>query len=130
MSYFNRTTIANSANAVIDPASEESVILLRRIVKLLEVSSTSDFRSRQKVVVEAIGTNTGIPTELNTSLPVSGTVAANTTAVASTVNMGQVVVGFGGQATAATNIIDSRFSMIDTARNTYALGIRSNLLWS
>lgn len=124
MSYFNRTTIANSANAVIDPASEESVILLRRIVKLLEVSSTSDFRLRQKVVLEAIGTNTGVPTEINATLPVTTTLPAATT------NIGQVVVGFGGQATAAANIIDSRFSMIDTARNAYALGIRSNLIWS
>jgi len=123
MSYFNRVTIADSNNNVINPASTEDVVLLRKIVKLLESNATIDAKQRQRVVVEAIGTNTGTPTEVNAAIPVTNTLAA------STANIGQIVVGFGGQATAAGNIVDSRFFLMDTARNAYAAGIRGNLVW-
>ena len=123
MSYFNRVTIADANNNVVNPSSEEDILLLRKIVKLLESSATIDAKQRQRVVVEAIGTNTGTSTEVNASIPVTTTMGA------ATANIGQVVVGFGGQATAAGNIIDSRFFLIDTARNAYAAGIRSNLVW-
>jgi len=129
MSYFEKTKITNSSGTVINPAQDESILLLRKIVKLLEASATIDLKQRQKVVVEAIGTNNATPTEVNAAIPVTGTVSANSTAVASTVNMGQVVVGFGGQATAAANIIDSRYFLVDTSRNAYANGIRKNLSW-
>jgi len=54
----------------------------------------------------------------------------NSTPVASSVNIGQVVTGYGPQAVAAANIVDSRFMLIDIARQAYASGIRRNLVWS
>ena len=130
MSYFNQTKITNSNGTTINPATEESVLLLRKVVKLLESNATIDPKQRQKVVVEAIGTNNTTPTELNAAIPVTigAAISANSTAVASAVNMGNVVVQFGAASTASG--IDSRFAMIDTARTAYATGIRSNLKWS
>ena len=64
----------------LDLAGEESLHdLLRRMNKLLESNAVVDARLRQKVVIEAIGTNLGTPTEVNTTIPVScsGTVTAN-----------------------------------------------------
>jgi hypothetical protein len=44
--------------------------------KLLESNAVVDSRLRQKVVIEAIGTNLAAPTEVNATVPVSGTVTA------------------------------------------------------
>lgn len=121
MSYFEQTKITNAAGTAINPVQDETVILLRRIAKLLESSAVTDSSQRQRVVVEQT-------TAANLNVTASGTV--NSTAVATTVNMGQVVVGFGGQAVAAANIVDSRFQLIDIARNSYANCIRSKLTWS
>ncbi len=114
------------------PASEESIILLRKILKVLESNTVVDAKQRQKVVVEAVGTNNAAPTEINATVPVSGTVSATISAlVASGANAGNVTVQYGPQGTAAaTGGLDSRFLCIDEARSAYAGGIRQNLVWS
>ena len=59
------------------PSNEESLHdLLRRMNKLLEASATSDLYQRQRVVLDAIGNSRGTPTEVGTTVPVSGTVTA------------------------------------------------------
>lgn len=59
------------------PSNEESLHdLLRRMNKILESLATVDIYQRQRVVVEAIGTNRANPTEVNTTVPISGTVTA------------------------------------------------------
>jgi hypothetical protein len=74
------TTSMNSTDVLqiyLDLAGEESLHdLLRRMNKLLESNAVVDSRLRQKVVIEAIGTNLAAPTEVNTTIPVSGTVSA------------------------------------------------------
>lgn len=117
MSYFEQTRVANTSGTAVNPAQDETIILLRRIAKLLESNAVTDANQRQRVIVEQ-------------ATAANLLVTANTTAVASTVNMGQVVVGYGPQAAVAANIIDSRFQLIDIARNSYANGIRSRLTWS
>jgi len=76
----HNTTSMNSTDVLqiyLDLAGEESLHdLLRRMNKLLESNAVVDSRLRQKVVVEAIGTNLAAPTEVNTTIPVSGTVTA------------------------------------------------------
>ena len=60
------------------PSNEESLHdLLRRMNKLLESNATVDLYQRQKVVIEAVGTNRGTPTEVNATVPVSGSVTAS-----------------------------------------------------
>ena len=105
-------TLRDATGASINPSSEEGITLLKRIAKLLEPSSTQDSSNRQRVIVD------------NTSIAVTNT------PVAGAVNMGNVVIQFGAQATAAAAGIDSRFFMMDTARTAYATGIRTALVWS
>ena len=71
----HNTTSMNSTDVLqiyLDLAGEESLHdLLRRMNKLLESNAVVDNRLRQKVVVEAIGTNLAAPTEVNAALPVN-----------------------------------------------------------
>jgi hypothetical protein len=60
----------------VESYEESLATLLRRMNKLLESNAVVDSRLRQKVVIEAIGTNLAAPTEVNASIPVSGTVNA------------------------------------------------------
>lgn len=83
-------------------ATDESVLLLRRLVKIMESNATVDASNRQRVVIETMPTTT-----------VTGTVT-----VGSITSLGQ----FAG--------VDARFLLIDTARNAYANGIRNNLNFS
>jgi len=77
----HNTTSMNSTDVLqiyLDLAGEESLHdLLRRMNKLLESNAVVDNRLRQKVVIEAIGTNLAAPTELNTTIPVSGFITAS-----------------------------------------------------
>jgi hypothetical protein len=60
----------------VESYEESLATLLRRMNKLLESNAVVDSRLRQKVVIEAIGTNLAAPTEVNATVPVSGTVTA------------------------------------------------------
>jgi hypothetical protein len=58
------------------PSSEESLHdLLRRMNKLLESNATVDIYQRQRVVLDGIGNSRGTPTEVTTTVPISGTVS-------------------------------------------------------
>jgi hypothetical protein len=54
----------------VESYEESLATLLRRMNKLLESNAVVDSRLRQKVVIEAVGTNLGTPTEVNTAIPV------------------------------------------------------------
>ena len=79
-------------------ASEDAIILLRRIVQLLTPLATTDANQRQRVNIDA-GTVT-----------VTGTVNVGT---ATTLNQ-------------IANV-DARFQLVDWARTAYNTGIRQNL---
>lgn len=103
---FLMTAPVDANNSRISPASDDAIMYLRRIAKLLEPSATTDSSYRQRVAVEVMPSTT-----------VSGTVTANvgtgTMAALTTVNQ---LAG-----------VDARYLFMDTARNAYALGIRNNL---
>lgn len=80
-------------------ASEEALILLRRLVKICESSAVTDNSLRQRVVVDALPT------------------LAAVTTVSTVSNIG-TVAGHGLQ------------QFVDIARNAYANGIRSKLIFS
>ena len=52
MAYFEQTQLKNEDNLAVNPGTEESLILLRRIAKMLEASATQDIAGRQRVVVD------------------------------------------------------------------------------
>ena len=115
--------IKNASDAQINPATQETVatlatdeniILLRRMTKQLEALSTVDSSTRQIVLAQN-------PTAANLTATVSIASAqtlATVTTVA-TVTSASNVVALGG--------VDGRYLFIDTARNAYANGIRNNL---
>jgi hypothetical protein len=119
--------ILNASGTTINPATDETVLLLRRMVQLLTPIATQDTNQRQRISLDAA--------------PVAVTVAQSTAtqlnanvSQATASNLNATVV----QATAAnlnTNIgsigsVDPRFQFVDTARNAFANGIRQNLNFS
>ena len=70
----------------VESYEESLATLLRRMNKLLESNAVVDSRLRQKVVIEAIGTNLAAPTEVNTTIPVSGSVTVSGTVTATVSN--------------------------------------------
>jgi hypothetical protein len=121
------------------PAYEESLHdLLRRMNKLLESNAVVDSRLRQKVVIEAVGTNLGTPTEVNTTIPVSGTVTASMSggnfitsqfAPNNTSNPYTIASNpFVGLAVEAP--VHQLWRVADDSRNLYASAIRSKLTFS
>jgi hypothetical protein len=130
------------------PAYEESLHdLLRRMNKLLESNAVVDNRLRQRVTIDAIGNSTAgsAPTEVTTTIPVSGTVTA-TTSIGSNVTLStgnndiQYVQSSQVSPYAVTSnttflrtmngFIDERWRIADDARNLYASAIRSKLTFS
>lgn len=98
MSYIDvkEVQLQDDAGNVINPAEDETIILLRRIVQTLQPIAVQDANNRQRVSVD------------------------NNIAVGSaTVNNLQAIAA-----------LDPRFWWADAARNTYANGIRQNLIFS
>ena len=121
--------------------------LLRRMNKLLESNAVVDNRLRQRVTIDAIGNSTAgqSPTEVTTTIPVSGTVTANVTVGSNTtLSIGASDIQY-VQSTQVSpyatqsnttflrtmnGFIDERWRIADDARNTYANTIRRNLVFS
>jgi hypothetical protein len=108
MAYLERTQINDEKDVIVNPASEESTVLLRRITKLLESLATVDPQQRQRVVVD-----TGITIAAAQTIGTVSTV----TSVSSVTNLTQVA-GWNQQLFA------------DPARTAYNSGIRSQLTFS
>lgn len=128
------------------PSYEESLHdLLRRMNKLLESNAVVDTRLRQRITIDAIGNSTAgsSPTEITTTIPVSGTVASSTpsTTTLSTsasdiqyVQSGQVSpYGVTSNTTfwrVMSGIVDERWRIIEEARTAYGTAIRPNLIFT
>lgn len=118
MAYLEQTQLTDIKDQVVDPAENETIIWLRRAVKLLESSSTVDAANRQRITVDAITANTTLPTV--TTVTTVSTVTA-VTAITNALPAGTNSLGYIGM------ISDTR---TDLTRNTYANGIRRNLIFS
>lgn len=104
--------IKDSTDTRINPVQDDSVILLRRIVKLMESQATVDLGNRQRVTIDSLGS-------LGATMPVSGSLT--TAGTVSTVSTVSAITTFLGQ---------NQQAFQDVARNTYANGIRNNLIFS
>lgn len=102
---FDTTAMSNTDSLQIfleipmNPSTDESVVLLRRLVQLLTPIGVQDVQQRQRVTVDTI---------------VGGTV----TTVTNLNNLNN----FG-------NGVDAKYLLMDTARNMFANGIRQNLTY-
>jgi len=138
---YNTTSMASTDKLQIYvdvPAYEESLHdLLRRMNKLLESNAVVDNRLRQKVVVEAIGSNnSSTSTELNNTIPVSGTVTA-TVANNTTGNFAQTATGnpYNLNTNATLGFISEApvhqlWRVLEDSRISYASAIRPHLVFS
>jgi hypothetical protein len=120
----------------VESYEESLATLLRRMNKLLESNAVVDSRLRQKVVIEAIGTNLAAPTEVNATIPVSGTVSANVNNATTagtfnnsavnpyTISSGQVV------AFVSEGPLHQLWRVANDAQACYAQAIRSKLSFS
>ena len=103
---YDTTSIANTSNLAIyyddsttSASTDESIVLLRRLVQLLTPVGVQDIAQRQRVVVEGIAGSAVVTT-------------------VGTVNNMNALAG-----------VDARFLIIDQARNTFANAIRQNLTY-
>lgn len=126
MSYIDlqEVKIEDASGNVINPAQDETVILLRRLVQLAQSLAVTDSAQRQRVTIDASPA----------TVPVSGTVTV-TQGTASSLNAtvtGTVTANQGGtwniNNLALLANVDPRFQMVDWARTAYNTGIRANLI--
>jgi len=81
-----------------NPSTDESVVLLRRLIQLLTPIAVQDTQQRQRVVVDTVATgNLNSVSQLNNLSSLNG--------------------------------VDTKFYLIDQARNTFSNGIRQNLTY-
>ena len=112
MSYFELTNVADEKKNIVNPASEESIVLLRRIAKILENQQAVDAFQRQRVVIDG-----AIPTGVNTIGAVS--IAAGST-LATVTTVGNLAGQFGW----------NQQILSDPARTAYNTGIRQQLTFA
>lgn len=113
MAYFEVTNVASDRNEIINPASEESIILLRRIAKILESTAAADPQQRQRFTLDAI---TGSLTLA--AVTTVGTVSSITAGTITTVGNIGTMAGWNQQMFA------------DPARTAYNTGIRQQLTFA
>jgi len=101
---FNTTSMSNTDSLQIfleipmNPSTDESVVLLRRLIQLLTPIAVQDTQQRQRVVVDTVATgNLNSVSQLNNLSSLNG--------------------------------VDTKFYLIDQARNTFSNGIRQNLTY-
>ncbi len=111
--------VKDSNDNRIDPVSEDAVIMLRRVVKLLESSATVDVANRQRMTVDAWGTSVLVGTGTSANCP---RVALGSDSTVGTVASVTNVVTIGSYAAAQM--------YGDVAHDVYANSIRRNLTFS
>lgn len=92
----------------INPAQDESIILLRRLLQLAQTLGVVDSTQRQRVTVEVLPN------------VVIGSGTITTVSTVSTVSSVSNIVAYAG--------IDPRYQFLDSARNAYANSIRTKLI--
>ena len=128
------------------PSYEETLHdLLRRMNKLLESNAVVDTRLRQRITIDAIGNSTAgqSPTEVTTTIPVSGSVTAavsgaTTLSIAANdlqyVQSNQVSPYATKSNTTLLHVVcglvDERWRIIEEARTAYGTAIRPNLIFT
>lgn len=110
--------VLNENGTTINPATDESILLLRRMVKLLDSLATVDVQNRQRVTIDAAPVTIAVAQSTATALNVTA-VQPTATLLNANVNTVTNIAGYGG--------VDPRYQFIDAARVAYATGIRANL---
>jgi hypothetical protein len=115
MAYLNQVNTINEKGNIVNPATEEAVILLRRMVKILENQASTDTAQRQRFTLDSITAGLTLGT-VSTVTAVTGITNA---LPAGTNNIGSI--NLAGQ---------DQKQFIDISRTNYNTGIRSKLTFS
>lgn len=120
MAYFESTNLKDSSGSIVNPASEDSIVLLRRIMKLLEAQAAVDPQQRQRVTIDNMTSGLTLTT-------VSGVTTVSTVTTVSAVTTVSTV-------SSVTNIAAlngwNQQMFVDPARNAYNTGIRERLTFA
>ena len=110
------STLTDTTGVQINPATDDALVYLRRMVKLMESQAAVDSANRQRITIDSLGTGTAV----TTTIPVSGTVTAT------------VSLSAGANAIGSITAIDGQNHQMfqDWARQAYNSGIRQNLIFS
>lgn len=136
MSYSQFFTFSNTDQIVINPAKDETVILLRNLVRLLSPIGVVDSLGRQRIVCCGLGNATANTNNLlisgspdaNTAHSIIGVAVSNANGP-NAANTTQPAPGQG--LNLYQNVwegpVDQRWRVINSSHITYANGIRANL---
>jgi len=111
--------LKDAAGTRINPVSEDAVILLRRMVKLMESQATVDVANRQRMTVDAWGTSVNVGTGTSANCP---RVALGTDSTVGTVTSVTNVVTVGSYA--------AQQMYGDVSHDVYANSLRKNLTFT
>ena len=117
----------------VESYDESMATLLRRMNKLLESNAVVDSKLRQRVTIEAIGTNNAAnSTEVNATIPVSGTVTTSGNMSSQVLpNSSSNPYSMSAATNAASNIMEGPVHQLwrvaNDAQACYASAIRSKL---
>lgn len=120
--------LRDATGTSVNPATEESNALLRRILKVLESNQVVDDKQRQRVTVEAIGRNNSpTSTEINATLPVTlgSVLAVNAGGQVPTVNA--PTMGNNSYQPIWEGPVDQRWRVAEDSHISYQSGIRTKL---
>ena len=120
--------LRDATGTSVNPATEESNALLRRILKVLESNQVVDDKQRQRVTVEAIGRNNSpASTEINATLPVTlgSVLAVNAGGQVPTVNA--PTMGNNSYQPIWEGPVDQRWRVAEDSHISYQSGIRTKL---
>ena len=114
--------LSDTSSKQVNPASDDAIGYLRRMVKIMESQAAVDSGNRQRITLDSIGTGTAITTTIPVTVS-SGTITATVTGA--TLAAGAAAIG------SITAIDGQNHQMFqDFAKAAYASGIRQNLIFS
>jgi hypothetical protein len=134
---YDKVGVLNSENEVINPATDESVLLLlsseiairlRQITKAIESIATVDIRNRQRIVIDGVGVGTtGVTTETAGFVPIGGTTLGPAMVCNGASNSGPFTTTSINTQPVIEGPVDQRWRVAEDSHISYQIGIRSHL---
>ena len=120
-----QTVIADTNNNQLNSSTEESILILRKIVKLLESNATTDSQQRQKIEISPY--DLAAPTYYTGTVLSANNYGASLNGYPTGNNYSTIGVTFGTNVASSNPAYDSRWMLFDMAHQAYSKGIRKGL---
>jgi hypothetical protein len=119
MAYLEQTQLTDEKDVIVNPGSEEALVLLRRMVKLMESQATVDSGNRQRISLSNVEPNLTLG---GVTTVTSVTTVNAVTSITNPLPAGTNAIGYIGGILGDTRI--------DLSRQTYSTAIRDKLTFS